>query len=148
MATMFSKKTAKREALGSRELVAFVATTNVARAREFYGDVLGLRLVSEDAYALVFDANGTKVRIPLVSVLASAPYTVLGWVVPDIEQALRELSARGVTFERIPNIEQDALGVWTAPQGVAKVAWFRDPDGNMLSITQTFAAAAISARMK
>ena len=80
--------------------------------------------------------------------MASAPYTVLGWVVPDIEQAVRELSARGVAFERIQNIEQDALGVWTAPQGVAKVAWFRDPDGNMLSITQTFAAAAISARMK
>jgi hypothetical protein len=109
--------------------------------------VLGLRLVSEDAHALVVDAAGTKIRVPLVADIKIAPYTVLGWVVQDIVQSVKELEARGVSFERIPNIGQDDLGIWTAPGGIAKVAWFRDPDGNMLSVTQPFAAAAFTARL-
>ena len=132
---MFGKKPIK-EGLGSRKLVAFVATLDPARAKAFYGKVLGLRLTSEDSFALVFDANGTSLRISVVRELVPAGYTVLGWLVPNIEQAVRELAARSVEFQRFGGLQQDALGIWSAPGG-AKVAWFRDPDGNTLSLTQT-----------
>jgi catechol 2,3-dioxygenase-like lactoylglutathione lyase family enzyme len=132
---MFGNKIVK-EGLASRKLVAFVATRDAARAKEFYGRVLGLRLTGEDGFALVFDANGTTLRVSVVRELSPAPYTVLGWLVPDVEQSVRELMARSVVFARFDGLEQDDLCIWTAPGG-AKVAWFRDPDGNTLSITQT-----------
>jgi catechol 2,3-dioxygenase-like lactoylglutathione lyase family enzyme len=132
---MFGNKTVKT-GLGSRRLVAFVATLDPARAKDFYGRVLGLRLTSEDNFALVFDANGTTLRVSVVRELAPAGYTVLGWLVPDIRQAVRELAERSVVFQRFDGLEQDELGVWSAPGG-AKVAWFRDPDGNTLSVTQS-----------
>ena len=125
-----------REGLGSRKLVAFVATLDPARAKEFYGRVLGLRLVSEDDFALVFDANGTTLRVSVVRELVPAGYTVLGWLVPNIQQAVRELTERSVAFQRFDGLNQDDRGIWSAPSG-AKVAWFRDPDGNTLSLTQT-----------
>jgi len=124
------------EGLGSRKLVAFVGTLNAARAKEFYGGVLGLRLTSEDGFALVFDANGTTLRVSVVRELVPAGYTVLGWLVPNIEQAVRELTQRSVVFQRFDGFGQDDLGIWSAPGG-ARVAWFRDPDGNTLSVTQT-----------
>ncbi len=132
---MFGNKTVKT-GLGSRKLIAFVATLDPARAKDFYGRVLGLRLTSEDHFALVFDANGTTLRVSVVRELAPAGYTVLGWLVPDIRQAVRELTERSVVFQRFDGLEQDELGVWSAPGG-AKVAWFRDPDGNTLSVTQS-----------
>lgn len=132
---MFGKKAIK-EGLGQRKLLAFVATLDPARARDFYGRVLGLRLVSEDAFALVFDANGTMLRVSVVREFVPAPYTVLGWLVPDIQQTVRELAQRSVVFQRFDGLEQDQSGIWSAPGG-AKVAWFRDPDGNTLSVTQT-----------
>jgi catechol 2,3-dioxygenase-like lactoylglutathione lyase family enzyme len=132
---MFGKKPIK-EGLGSRKLVAFVATLDPARAKQFYGSVLGLRLASEDNFALVFDANGTSLRISVVRELVPAGYTVLGWLVPNLQQAVRELTARSVEFQRFDGLQQDDLGIWSAPGG-AKVAWFRDPDGNTLSLTQT-----------
>lgn len=132
---MFGNKPIK-EGLGSRKLVAFVATLDPVRAKEFYGKVLGLRLTSEDNFALVFDANGTSLRVSVVRQLVPAGYTVLGWLVPNIEQAVRELTARSVQFQRFDGLQQDDLGIWSAPGG-AKVAWFRDPDGNTLSLTQT-----------
>jgi hypothetical protein len=98
--------------------------------------VLGLRLTSEDKFALVFDANGTSLRVSVVRELVPAGYTVLGWLVPNIEQAVRELTARSVVFQRFDGLQQDDLGIWSAPSG-ASVAWFRDPDGNTLSLTQT-----------
>lgn len=132
---MFGKKPIK-EGLASRKLVAFVATVDAARARDFYGRALGLRLVSADDFALVFDANGTTLRISVVRQLVPAGYTVLGWLVPNVEQTVRELLQRSVVFERFDGLQQDELGIWKAPGG-AKVAWFRDPDGNVLSVTQT-----------
>src|SRR6185436_265304 len=132
---MFGNKTVKT-GLGSRKLIAFVATLDPARARDFYGRVLGLRLTSEDTFALVFDANGTTLRVSVVRELAPAGYTVLGWLVPDVRQAVRELTERSVVFQRFDGLEQDELGIWSAPGG-AKVAWFRDPDGNTLSVTQS-----------
>jgi catechol 2,3-dioxygenase-like lactoylglutathione lyase family enzyme len=117
------------------KIVAFVATRNVDRAKEFYRDKLGLRFVGDDGFALVFDMAGTMLRIARVKELALAPYTVLGWEVPAIEKAVAELTKKGVAFERFPGLPQDALGIWAAPGG-AKVAWFKDPDGNILSLSQ------------
>lgn len=122
-------------ALSSEKLVAFVATRDAALAKAFYRDTLGLRLVSEDPFALVFDAGGTMLRVTTVAELAPPKYTVLGWQVPDIERSVQDLQKTGVRFERYPGMPQNELGIWTAPGG-AKVAWFRDPDGNTLSLTQ------------
>jgi catechol 2,3-dioxygenase-like lactoylglutathione lyase family enzyme len=121
--------------LSSQKLMAFVATRDPARAKEFYGSTLGLRFVSDDGFALVFDANGTTMRIATVRELSPAPYTVLGWEVGDIESAVKELTAAGVAFERYGIFPQDELGIWSAPGG-ARVAWFKDPDGNTLSLSQ------------
>ena len=121
--------------LGSQELVAFVATRDPTRAKEFYRDTLGLPLVSEDEFALVFDAAGTMLRVTRVQELAAAKYTVLGWQVRDIVQTAKDLQRAHVTLERYPGMQQDELGIWNSPSG-ARVAWFKDPDGNTLSITQ------------
>lgn len=121
--------------LGSCKIIALVGTRDPVRAKAFYRDTLGLRLVSEDPFALVFDAHGTTLRVSIVQEVAAAKYTVLGWQVPDIAATAKDLRNAGVQLERFPGIEQDELGIWTAPGG-ARVAWFRDPDGNILSITQ------------
>jgi catechol 2,3-dioxygenase-like lactoylglutathione lyase family enzyme len=121
--------------LASSKVVAFVATRDAARAKAFYGGVLGLRLISEDGFAVVFDANGTTLRVGIVPELVLAPYTVLGWGVDDIAAAVRGLTAAGVQFERYSFLQQDDLGIWSAPGG-AKVAWFKDLDGNVLSLSQ------------
>jgi catechol 2,3-dioxygenase-like lactoylglutathione lyase family enzyme len=121
--------------LNEADLVAFVATTDLARARAFYEGTLGLRVLEESPFACVVDAHGTMVRITPVAERADADYTVLGWAVADIEQTVRELAAVGVEFRRFDGMGQDALGVWNAPGG-DKVAWFTDPDGNTLSLTQ------------
>jgi catechol 2,3-dioxygenase-like lactoylglutathione lyase family enzyme len=121
--------------LKSAPVVAFVATVNAARARRFYEKTLGLRLVGEDGFALEFDAAGTMLRVAVVRDLKPAGYTVLGWRVPNIKRAVRDLTKKGVRFQRYDFMEQDELGVWTAPSG-AKVAWFHDPDGNTLSVTE------------
>jgi len=115
--------------------MAFLATRDSARARRFYADVLGLRLVSDDPYALVFDAAGTVLRVQKVDELEPRPFTVLGWRVANIEATVDALVARGVRFERYHGMDQDARGVWRTPGG-ARVAWFKDPDGNTLSLTQ------------
>jgi catechol 2,3-dioxygenase-like lactoylglutathione lyase family enzyme len=121
--------------LGSQELVAFVATRDPSRAKKFYRDTLGLPLVSEDEFALVFDATGTMLRVTRVEELTAAKYTVLGWRVRDIVQTAKDLQRAHVTLERYPGMQQDELGIWNSPSG-ASVAWFKDPDGNTLSITQ------------
>jgi catechol 2,3-dioxygenase-like lactoylglutathione lyase family enzyme len=122
--------------LGSCDLVAFVPTTNPAAAKAFYEGTLGLRLISEDPFALVFDANGTPLRVTTVESAPQLSFTVLGWTVPDITAAVHELVADGVVFERFEGVEQDDDGVWTVPGGGARVAWFKDPDANILSVTQ------------
>jgi catechol 2,3-dioxygenase-like lactoylglutathione lyase family enzyme len=121
--------------LGSSELVAFVATTDVDRARAFFRDTLGLALVEETPFALVFDAHGTQLRVTPVGEITPAPSTVLGWVVDDIGATVRALTTAGVRFERFTGMEQDDIGVWVSPSG-ARVAWFSDPDGNVLSVSQ------------
>jgi catechol 2,3-dioxygenase-like lactoylglutathione lyase family enzyme len=122
--------------LGWSDLVAFVATTDIERARAFYADVLGLPMVEEGPFACVFDAHGTQLRVTPVEDIRVAAYTVLGWAVQDIHETVRALDAAGVGFERFAGMDQDDAGVWLSPSG-ARVAWFADPDGNVVSITQT-----------
>ncbi len=121
--------------LGAEKLVAFVATRDSEHAKEFYRDTLGLRLVSEDPFGLVLDAGGTMLRVPRVSELVTAKYTVLGWHVRDIVSTARQLREAHVALERYPGMQQDELGIWSSPSG-ARVGWFKDPDGNTLSVTQ------------
>jgi predicted enzyme related to lactoylglutathione lyase len=121
--------------LDTADLIAFAATTDLDRARVFYEQVLGLPVTEQTDLACVFDANGTMLRVTAVPEVARAGYTVLGWRVADIAAAARELSARGVTFLRFDGMDQDADGVWTSPGG-GRIAWFADPDGNTLSLTQ------------
>ncbi len=121
--------------LGSSPNMAFAATTDSARAKAFYQDILGLNFVVDDSFALVFDANGTMLRISRVQEVKPAPYTILGWKVTDMVASINKLTAKGVSFERFPGFPQDDMGVLTFPDGT-KVAWFKDPDGNMLSLTQ------------
>jgi catechol 2,3-dioxygenase-like lactoylglutathione lyase family enzyme len=101
----------------------------------FYEEALGLSVVEQNDFACVLDANGTMLRITAVPEVARAGYTVLGWRVTDIAAAIRDLTARGVVFLRYDGMAQDEDGVWTTPGG-EKVAWFADPDGNTLSLTQ------------
>lgn len=125
----------KESILGSHKLMAFLATTDLGRAREFYCDALGLQLVSEDQFALVLDAAGTMLRVTLVQQVAAAKYTVLGWQVADIVRTVKHLQNSHIALEHYPGMQQDGLGIWASPRG-ARVAWFKDPDGNTLSITQ------------
>jgi catechol 2,3-dioxygenase-like lactoylglutathione lyase family enzyme len=115
--------------------VGFIATTDLARARAFYEGTLGLPCTDENPIACVFDANGTMLRVTAVPELKPAGYTVAGWLVDDIGAAVRSLRDAGVDFRRFEGMDQDDLGVWTTPGG-DKVAWFNDPDGNVLSLTQ------------
>ncbi|MBV9172559.1 MAG: VOC family protein [Chloroflexi bacterium] len=122
-------------ALAQAPAIAFVPTTRPDAARAFYRDVLGLRLTDVDEYAAVFDLNGTMLRLVTVNELQPAGYTLLGWIVDDIVAEIDALVRKGVAFERYGWFEQDEHGVWTAPGG-AGIAWFKDPDGNTLSLTQ------------
>lgn len=123
-------------ALASSSLVAFVGVCDPDRAKRFYRDTLGLRLVSEELpFALVFDVQGTMLRVTVVPEVKPAKFTVLGWKVPDIQAAVSSLDKEGVEFQRYAGLQQDGLGIWTSPNG-ARVAWFHDPDGNILSVTQ------------
>ena len=131
--------------LSSEKIVAFAAVRDRDAARAFYRDTLGLRLMGEDQYALVFDANGTMLRVTPVPDWTPPKFTVLGWEVSDIKAAVRELKAAGVKFEQFPWMkDQDEDGIWTSPSGPtvagvhagARVAWFKDPDGNVLSVSQ------------
>ncbi len=121
--------------LRQSDLVAFLATADSGRARRFYESVVGLRLIADDPFAVVFDANGVMVRIQKVDAVRPSGYTALGWKVADIAGTIRGLVSRGAVFQRYPGLDQDDLGVWTSPSG-ARIAWFRDVDGNTLSLTQ------------
>ena len=123
--------------LETSKVVAFVPVTDAERARAFYEGVLGLRLVEDQKpFAMVFDANGTMVRVTPVGEFKPQQFTVLGWDVERIESTVEGLTGAGVEFLRFPGMNDgNALGIWTSPSG-ARVAWFRDPDGNVLSLTQ------------
>ncbi len=118
------------------DIIAFVPIVNVDRAREFYAQTLGLSVTSDERpVALVLDAHGTMVRLAIVKDLPPGRGTGLGWRVPDIAAAVEDLTQAGVHFERYDFMKQDELGIWTTPSG-ARVAWFKDPDGNILSLTE------------
>jgi len=121
--------------LADFQIAAFVATANAERSRTFYENTLGLKLVADEEYAIVFDANGITLRIQKVRDVAPSPYTSLGWHVTNIEKMVEELSGRGVSFEIYDGFGQTDQGIMTFPNG-AKVAWFKDPDGNLLSLDQ------------
>jgi catechol 2,3-dioxygenase-like lactoylglutathione lyase family enzyme len=121
--------------LSTEKLVAFVSTTNAEHARAFYRDKLGLRLISEDNFALVFESAGAPLRVSLAQEVKPAPYTVLGWDVKDLRAAVLDLKKAGIVCEIFGFFKQDDLGIWTAPNG-DQVAWFKDPDGNILSVSR------------
>jgi catechol 2,3-dioxygenase-like lactoylglutathione lyase family enzyme len=121
--------------LADKELKAFVPTLKPDSARSFYKDILGLELLSEDNYALEFNANGTLLRVIIVQELKPQAFTVLGWNVSDIAATIKSLNKKDIVCENYDFLDQDNLGVWTSPGG-SKVAWFKDPDGNVLSLTQ------------
>lgn len=117
------------------KLTGFLSTCRADEARAFYRDILNLPLEYEDDYAIVFKTSGTTLRIQKVDEVAPLNYTSLGWSVLDIISEVEELSAKGVDFLRYPGMNQDQLGIWTAPSK-ARIAWFNDPDGHILSFTQ------------
>lgn len=121
--------------LENNEIVAFLATTESQKSRQFYCDVLGLRFEEDSPFALVLRAANATVRIQKVPAFTPLPFTALGWKVEDVRATARQLQARGVRFERFEGMTQDDLGVWTSPSS-AKICWFKDPDGNVLSLTQ------------
>jgi catechol 2,3-dioxygenase-like lactoylglutathione lyase family enzyme len=124
-----------RRVLTAAKVVCFVATARPAESRRFYQGVLGLSMMEDGPFAVVFDVNGTELRVQKVQSVSPPPYTALGWQVRDIEAMARRLNEQGVALERFDGLLQDELGIWAAPGG-ARVAWFKDPDGNTLSLTQ------------
>jgi catechol 2,3-dioxygenase-like lactoylglutathione lyase family enzyme len=115
--------------------VAFLAATDLDRASRFLTEVVGLTLVERTPIADVYDSHGTRLRVALVEQAPALPFTVLGWEVADIDGAVDELAARGATFERFNGMEQDERSIWSTPGG-DRVAWFRDTEGNLLSLSQ------------
>ena len=116
-------------------LIGFVPTRDAKRAREFYEGKLGLEFVSDDQFALVMRSGKNMVRIAKGADFKPAQYTVMGWEVEDVDAAVKWLNGRGVKFEKYPFVEDKVLGIWVTPNG-DKVAWFKDPDGNVLSLSQ------------
>lgn len=124
------------------KIVGFAITTKPEEAKAFYAGKLGFTFVRDDGFALIFDAHGTQLRIAKMNEHAAPPYTILGWEVSDIENAVGELSANGIRFEHYDFMHPDERGIVTFPGG-DKVAWFKDPDGNVLSLSQhAFAGAS------
>lgn len=121
--------------LGSINIIAFVPTRDRDKARAFYEGVLGLRFINDDGFALVLDANGIMIRVAKVKEFTPAQFTILGWKVSEIERVVQALQKKGVHFEIYGFPKQDETGIWTAPTG-DKVAWFKDPDGNILSLSE------------
>jgi catechol 2,3-dioxygenase-like lactoylglutathione lyase family enzyme len=135
MGGWLKERTLEMSTLGT--LIGFIPTRDGDAARDFYEKKVGLRFISDDQFALVFQSGENMIRISRAGSFTPAPFTILGWQSSNIERDVREMSARGITFERFDYMgPQDELGIWAAPGGGAKVAWFKDPDGNTLSISQ------------
>lgn len=132
---MFLMEVVRHKIMGLDTPILFAATTDAKRSRRFYEEVLGLEFVADDPYALVFRSGHLQLRIQKVDRKPEINYTVLGWAVTDIQKTVRQLSKGGVEFIRSDGLDQDADGVWRSPSG-ARVAWFRNPDGNTLSLTE------------
>ena len=121
--------------LATQQLIGFVPTKDSKASRAFYEGSLGFQFVSDDPFALVMRAGENMVRIAKAKDFTPAPYTVLGWEVADIGAIVKWLTERGVVFEKYPFVQDQEWGIWTTPGG-DKVAWFKDPDGNVLSVSQ------------
>ncbi len=121
--------------LADKELKAFIPTVKPDKAKLFYKNILGLKLLSEDNYALEFDANGTLLRIIIVQEFKPQTFTAIGWNVEDISSTIKSLNKQNIFCVQYDFLEQDILGIWISSGG-SKVAWFKDPDGNILSLTE------------
>jgi predicted enzyme related to lactoylglutathione lyase len=121
--------------LSAARIIAFIPSRDLERAKSFYVETLNLTFVSQDPFALVLNANGTMVRVAKVGEFQPADFTILGFEVADIQQELAALRAKGISCERYPGMQQDEMGIWRSPSG-ARVAWFKDVDGNVLSLTE------------
>jgi catechol 2,3-dioxygenase-like lactoylglutathione lyase family enzyme len=121
--------------LEAAEPVIIICTRDRARATAFYRDTLGLTLGYEDSFAAVFNIGGVTLRVSVVADFTPHDHAILGFHVSDVSEIAKALRERGVTFNRYPRFAQDELGIWTAPGGILRVAWFKDPDGNVLSVT-------------
>jgi predicted enzyme related to lactoylglutathione lyase len=124
--------------LSGAAITPFLGSTDLVRARSFFERTLGLEVLSLDSldsFALALKTPSGSLRVTQVRELVAAPYTVLGWDVADVRATVEGLAERGVQFQRYPGMGQDALGIWTAPSG-SRIAWFKDPDGNVLSVAQ------------
>ena len=121
--------------LTTSKVVGFVGTVRPAEARHFYEQILGLQLLEESPFALVFTSGGTTVRVQKVQAVVTPPYTSLGWEVVDIAATVQHLTSKGVEFQHFEGLPQNEAGIWLTPDG-SQIAWFRDPDGNTLSLTE------------
>lgn len=121
--------------LVSGRIMGFVLTKDAKQARDFYENKLGFEFISDDEFALVMRAGQNKIRLAKGTKFTPPHYTVLGWEVQDITSVVKWLLQRGVVFEKYPFVQDQQLGIWTTPNG-DKVAWFKDPDGNVLSVSQ------------
>ena len=121
--------------LGSAAIVSIIGTARADAAKQFYEGALGLKLLKDDSFAFVFDVDGRELRVSRVPAVVPSTYAVLGFQVKDIAAAIDGLTPKGVKMERFGFFQQDERGIWAAPDGT-KVAWFRDPDMNMLSVVQ------------
>ncbi|HEV3329135.1 MAG TPA: VOC family protein [Acidimicrobiales bacterium] len=121
--------------LDAARFMGFVPISDADAARRFYVDTLGLRLIEESPFAIVVDANGTMVRLTPVPELRPQPFTIVGFEVTDLDDVVDRLASRGVGFNRYDGVDQDERSIWNTPGG-DRVAWFADPDGNTLSLTE------------
>src|SRR5690348_5633909 len=121
--------------IDSAKIMGFVPTRDMTRAKSFYVDILGLRCVHEDGFALALDANGIQVRVTKVEDFKPQVFTILGWDVRDVDATVKDLAVKGISFERYGMPNQDENGIWNSPSG-ARIAWFKDPDGNVLSVAE------------
>ncbi len=123
--------------LAQEKLVAFLGTSNADAARAFYEGVLGLTFVADHEYLVIFDSGAARLMLQKTDAVTPPHGTALGWHVKDLATSMRDLARRGVAFERFDGMDQDEMGVWR-PEGPATgVCWFKDPDGNLLSLSQS-----------
>ncbi|MEZ4339294.1 MAG: VOC family protein [Sandaracinaceae bacterium] len=123
--------------LAGHDVISLLPTRDAERSRAFYEGTLGLRFIEDDGFALAFEVGQRFLRITRVETLTPQPFSVIGWMVPDVAATAAQLVEAGVTLRRYPFLEQDDLGVWATPDGRARIIWFEDPDGNLLSAVET-----------
>ncbi len=122
--------------LKNSKLVGFLATSQPELAKHFYTEKLGLSLLEDTPFAIVVESKGSVVRIQKMEQVQPQSYTALGWEVENINETVSNLLKAGVEFKQFDGLDQNELGIWSSPSG-AKVAWLKDPDGNLLSLTQS-----------